>query len=325
MTSLSIFETKYNKEYHDKIVEFINTFKLTEDEIFKVFKVRNEQRLNEVYSEEIFIKECQNKLKITRNFLFTDEIFYSFEQSLKSFYTTYGSLIFRYKYLFGHTFSGMRRFLGLVNNEQPKEFEFWIRRGYPEDLAKQQAVRNVPGCYHYKQYDGLSKDEKIKKIHSMKPQCREYYNSESEFKEGKRIQDDYSIKNLNNRTYSYISKELFDSIVENLPDFFHNKVFYGENEQWINTVPSYYKPDFLYKNKIIEFYGDYWHANPINFGKNSNDYIVGKGYVKDIHFYDSIRELDIKREGYDLLIIWESDYLTNKNDCVIKCVNFLLN
>lgn len=61
------------------------------------------------------------------------------------------------------------------------------------------------------------------------------------------------------------------------------------------------------KNLIIEFYGDFWHCNP---SKYQSDY-----YQKYLHKtaaekweLDSIRETKIKDAGYDLKIVWESDF-----------------
>ena len=38
--------------------------------------------------------------------------------------------------------------------------------------------------------------------------------------------------------------------------------YYGANERTVRGREKVHRVDFLYKNKIIEFYGDYWHGNP---------------------------------------------------------------
>lgn len=64
------------------------------------------------------------------------------------------------------------------------------------------------------------------------------------------------------------------------------------------------------ENKIIyEFYGDYWHGNPIKFQKNnvnkSNNKKFGDLYNKTI-----LRENILKENGYTIISIWESDFKT---------------
>jgi G:T-mismatch repair DNA endonuclease (very short patch repair protein) len=80
--------------------------------------------------------------------------------------------------------------------------------------------------------------------------------------------------------------------------------------------------DFVLDKKIIEFNGDYWHMNP-------NKY-------KASYFNKSIQEtagekwkIDnekinlIKKEGYEVLIVWESEYHQNPKETIQKCINFI--
>ncbi len=57
--------------------------------------------------------------------------------------------------------------------------------------------------------------------------------------------------------------------------------------------------------KIIEFDGDYWH-------RNSSD-------------VDSLKDVLYNFNGYDVLRIKESDYNTNSEKVVEKCLKFLNN
>lgn len=62
-------------------------------------------------------------------------------------------------------------------------------------------------------------------------------------------------------------------------------------------------PDFVFDNKLVELYGDYWH-------KNETEDDINK---RINHF---------KNEGYDCLIIWESE-LKNETELVEKIKKFL--
>lgn len=61
--------------------------------------------------------------------------------------------------------------------------------------------------------------------------------------------------------------------------------------------------DFCYKNKIIEFQGNYWHK------KNNNKDLLRKKYLNSI--------------GYDVLFIYENDYKKDNLSELKKCLRFL--
>jgi G:T-mismatch repair DNA endonuclease (very short patch repair protein) len=82
--------------------------------------------------------------------------------------------------------------------------------------------------------------------------------------------------------------------------------------------------DFVLFNKVIEFNGDYYHANPHLY--KSDDFIQkysnGK-YAKEIWNYDEKRLTAIKNAGYEVKVIWESDYYANPEKILEECVEFL--
>jgi G:T-mismatch repair DNA endonuclease (very short patch repair protein) len=65
------------------------------------------------------------------------------------------------------------------------------------------------------------------------------------------------------------------------------------------------------KNLIVECYGDYWHCNPKKysaeyFNKNLKMRAISKWRL------DAVRINIIKNKGFDILIVWENDWKTNK-------------
>jgi hypothetical protein len=83
--------------------------------------------------------------------------------------------------------------------------------------------------------------------------------------------------------------------------------------------------DFSLGNKLIEFYGDYWHANP---KKYPADYKIfaGKGKyctAEEKWKLDEERHQSLIALGYELLIVWESDYKLDPIGTIEKCRNFL--
>lgn len=75
--------------------------------------------------------------------------------------------------------------------------------------------------------------------------------------------------------------------------------------------------------KCIEFNGDFWHCNPVIFKDENEIHRVKKMRVRDIWDND-FNKLDlIKRKGYEVLIIWESEYRKNPQQTLEKCIEFI--
>lgn len=93
-----------------------------------------------------------------------------------------------------------------------------------------------------------------------------------------------------------------------------------------NTIrigDSYYFPDIVIDNKvIIEYFGDYWHANP---SKYPSDYIIErtKKIASDIWDFDNKRIEMLKSGGYDVIVVWESDYKRDKTDVIRKIIKYV--
>jgi hypothetical protein len=110
--------------------------------------------------------------------------------------------------------------------------------------------------------------------------------------------------------YSKISQDLFWSIYPKLTTN-EGCYFYELNTEYTFYVwednMTIINVDFKLGNKIIEFDGDYWHSKPeqIKKDKQRDDYLRKKGYI--------------------ILRIRESDYRNDKNKIINECLNFLKN
>lgn len=93
---------------------------------------------------------------------------------------------------------------------------------------------------------------------------------------------------------SAVSKELFSKVAE-----VHKDILYGENEKEIKANGRVYWLDRLLEsnNRVIEFYGDYWHANPNHY---DDFFVVKRGNkiftAKEIRDMDSIRITNISKK-----------------------------
>ena len=76
--------------------------------------------------------------------------------------------------------------------------------------------------------------------------------------------------------------------------------------------------------KPIEFNGDFWHCNPSNY---DSEYLhrVKKVFAKEIWEFDKQKNEHIRNYGYDILVIWESEYKKDKEATIKKCIAFLMN
>lgn len=128
--------------------------------------------------------------------------------------------------------------------------------------------------------------------------------------------------------YSKISQELFRSIDAKLGQVANESRWEEKNHELelfceIETnKKKLVKVDYFLNGKIIEFNGDFWHANPEFYDKN--DIIkANRKIAKDIWDWDSKRLNAVKALGYDILIIWESEYKDDKEKTIEKCIKFL--
>ena len=124
---------------------------------------------------------------------------------------------------------------------------------------------------------------------------------------------------------SKISLELFFALKESLGKNY--KILFGENEQCIRIQLDkiyFFFVDCIYENKIIEFNGDYWHANPL---KYNEDKIISSKYktilAKDIWIKDKKRLDILTAAGYNVLVIWENEYNLNKEETLNKCIKWI--
>jgi hypothetical protein len=116
---------------------------------------------------------------------------------------------------------------------------------------------------------------------------------------------------LNNNRYSKISQELFWFIHKKFDGELDYMYFAELNKEylfypWSNGL-NIIEVDFKYKNKIIEFDGDYWHSKPEQIEK------------------DILRDKYLISNGYQILRVKEIDYKNDKEKIITECLMFLNN
>lgn len=211
--------------------------------------------------------------------------------------------------------------------------KYWNNKGYSTEDSKKiiseiQKINsnlreNKPEysifCKEYWIKKGLSESESINKIKQIQSEnskkSLKFLGKKSSSERNKKISkgvsryistigidnwlNHFNIKNGRSK----IEIQFFDEIVEctNLP-------------LKCNVSVGKYIVDVLFKNKIIEFNGDFWHANP-DFYKSDDIVKIPntRGLIAEsIWKKDEERNNKLISMGYDVLVIWESDWKKNK-------------
>jgi len=234
------------------------------------------------------------------------------------------------------------------NRRRPIKMEYWVERGFSAEEAKKRAIEHKKNndtkaakasstrstelkklssnrSIEYWLMRGYTREDAIKKISNLQStftyeKCVEKYGET----EGKKIwgrRQNKWIKSLSasglKSGFSKISQDLFIRLYSVFPE-----ILFGNNEIQLTVNEYSYIIDCIHceKKKIIEFYGNYWHANPTRF--NEND-LIHRKIAKDIWKKDARKINDLNQLGYDVLIVWESDFKNNPEETIEKCIQFL--
>jgi very-short-patch-repair endonuclease len=126
-------------------------------------------------------------------------------------------------------------------------------------------------------------------------------------------------------TYSAISQRLFYSIYDHVGS--HNIYFHTLNEEYhvmdkVNLKNYFIDFVDMTTNKVIEFNGDFWHANPKIYDESFINPMTNRS-ASYIWIYDKIRNDFIQSLGFDVLVVWESDYVKNPEKTLNQCLEYL--
>lgn len=125
--------------------------------------------------------------------------------------------------------------------------------------------------------------------------------------------------------FSKISQELFNEIDK---FYINEKTFYAtKNKEYYIKKSNFFKRyDYvnLTRKKIIEYNGDIYHANPNLFCENDKPHPFKKESTSKQIWEEDYTKLKMANEnGFDVLVVWDSEYHKDKNKVLQKCLNFL--
>jgi hypothetical protein len=111
--------------------------------------------------------------------------------------------------------------------------------------------------------------------------------------------------------------KIFDLLKDNFSDVIHQYNIKGFKYYYDFYIPSI--------NSIIEFNGDYWHANPEKYPSGSYLRIqrIGDVLVNDIWDRDTAKKEIAESNGYKFYVLWEKDYKENGIETILNKLNLL--
>lgn len=133
------------------------------------------------------------------------------------------------------------------------------------------------------------------------------------------------LANRRSTNASYVSnseKQFIRSVI----DIIGNDVYSCLTTQfciWDTVVnkAAFYDLTSTAKMKIIEYNGDYWHANPL---KYSADYVIKQSGLSasEIWENDRAKKESAERRGFSVFTVWESEYLNDRVGTLKKITNW---
>lgn len=223
-----------------------------------------------------------------------------------------------------------KKFIKYENEEQAKEFSKKVN----ESITPEKRTSRI----EYYLSKGFSYDEALEMLKKRQTtftleKCIEKYGEEKGKEKYSQRQVEWQ-KTLNENGnlkhgFSKASQELFYKILENYQFKYHKYIFFATKNKEFNLPKDsggiwiYDYTDTLNK-KIIEYNGDEYHANPKRFKANEMSHPFRKQYTAEqIWEKDELKKEKAKAEGFDVYIVWDSDYRSNPDKVLKECLNFL--
>lgn len=207
-----------------------------------------------------------------------------------------------------------------ANRDYTVRLDYYINKGYTEEeaekmLHERQVTFTLEKCImKYGEEEGRRRFEERQKNWAAK--MREKYEN------GEYSKVPYK---LTSNMCSIFEKGCIDKIIKSMSETTENcntEDFVKQFEIFVKGLHRRFIYDLKYKNKIIEFNGDYWHCNPETYDA---DYFNTQLQMtaKEKWEFDKVKEDIAALNGYTILVVWESEYKKDPEAVMQKCISFL--
>lgn len=223
--------------------------------------------------------------------------------------------------------------------------QYYIKRGFSEEEAKEkvkerQAVGKLENFIkRYGEEEGKKRweerqskwqktlrnksSEELERINKLKGITLENMIRKWGEIDGAERYNNWLLSREKSKFFSKASQDLFNKILNFIEDKENVKFASHNGEKIIKRFKKSYLYDFCYNNKIIEFNGDSWHANPKIYNETDKPNPFSNLSAKELQQLDKTKQEIAKSLGYDILIIWESEYKKFPHIVLNKCLIFL--
>jgi hypothetical protein len=130
---------------------------------------------------------------------------------------------------------------------------------------------------------------------------------------------------LNHKSYSTVASFIEIEFVKQLETILGKLEHTSCSNPYGHYVPaleSYVVFDIRHKDCIIEFNGDYWHANPALYKEDAK---IRDKTASSIWQRDKIKLESANEKGFRTMVVWESDYRKNRNKIINEVIEWILN
>jgi len=245
------------------------------------------------------------------------------------------------------------------NSRRPIRKEYWIKKGYNESRSIELAeevknsnnkkgarksassnVRNITSKRRPEYFTarGYSEEEAEKLVsesqkYFSKEICIEKYGEEKGLKIWQERQDKWQevlkskppeeiarinrLKLTKGITVSSAEREILAEVKKTDPNLIViDQLTLSDNNK------KQYVYDISANDKIIEYNGDFWHCNPKIY---SPEYVNPRTKLTASKKWklDAEKINFAQSQGYEVLIVWESEFKENKEEVLSKCIQFL--
>lgn len=237
-----------------------------------------------------------------------------------------------------------------IKENSPFCKEFYEKRGLTEQdrldfISRAEADRNIDTRIEYYLKLGMTESEAKEALAERQrtftlDKCIEKYGEEEGKRRWEERQQNWAevmkVK-YENGEYDKTPHNLLDSLSSQIEQKFikdlHNKLNIDINESHnsLSTKNQYviyssehrrrFMYDFEYNGKIIEFNGDFWHANPEKYTEDA--YIRDGKCAKDVWENDKVKLNVAECEGKTVFVVWESEYRSNPDVVIKRCIDYL--
>ena len=248
-----------------------------------------------------------------------------------------------------------------INSQRKLNIEYWLNKGFNENESKMKVSEYQKENNNKRTAKWLNDKNSVKYKKQYNTNIEFYLNKNYTLEESVNILKDRQstftlekciIKNgleegtkiFNNRQKNWVKKMfnettcmstgrslISDKFIEKLIISINNNSItenfsYGKNERFIydNLEEKANRYDLCYNKKIIEFNGDFWHSNPKIYDAE-DIHKIKKIKCSDVWKKDLRKIESAKEHDYEILVIWESEFINNEIEIINKCKKFLIN